>query len=517
MTFHDPKLIVKTLVMLPSERMGLPQPEIDAETQYIIDNIVNQPNSEIILNPEVMKKISELGGDLIITVFACNFYINGEINQDVTEANFLNRRMFERFSVTKREDDPYTTKLIVGSTSLEAEMHGVALQSFKERLGLTTAGDLTVMTLVPMSPFPTAHNFVNSFADTFKEAALEEIEECYTRIVASPAHHTFVMQGTEQLFLSYIAVFNIGSYRQQVILTAKLPDDVMQTYVTLVEENPASLVTLTTEKALLSTILSDGFCEVTIYAGLNTEGLPVQRLAQNCQLTDIEVIINRSIAPGYLDNAYPEFMPFYLYGTTSQQHIDHMLLHAPNVQLSAAQVTLALDTDISTLADGYLLSRLIVIANTIREDAMQPFNADHKPTFFTTGRVLPVTIYRDPNPATQPGPRLLQDLGLPVATGTLTLPPGRFIDYTVLNLEHGTALSSRHPKVDGLGVSHLFDKIDIPSVGDPYNITPLDIAAISHGAVVYSPADEYEHKISIRNGWKDEFNKEMGERNLKTI
>ena len=176
MTFEDPNLIVKTLVMLPSEKEGLPQSDIDAETRYIIDNIVNQPNSEIINNPEVMKKISQLGGDLIITVFACNFHIGDQVNENVTEANFLNRRMFERFSVTHRDQDPYTRELIVGSTSLEEASYGVALEKYKERLGLKGAGDLTVMTLVPMSPFPTAHNLVKSFADTFKQAAQEMIE-----------------------------------------------------------------------------------------------------------------------------------------------------------------------------------------------------------------------------------------------------------------------------------------------------------------------------------------------------
>ena len=178
MTFNEPNLIVKTLVMLPSEQKGLPPSEVDKETQYIIDNIVDKPNSEIVNNKEVMQKISELGGDLIITVFVCNFHVEGKVNEEVTEANFLNRRLFERFSVTKRQDDPYTRELIVGSTSLDEDTYGVALAKLKERLGLKGGGDLTVMTLVPMSPFPTAHNLVKSFADTFKNAALEEIEVC---------------------------------------------------------------------------------------------------------------------------------------------------------------------------------------------------------------------------------------------------------------------------------------------------------------------------------------------------
>jgi hypothetical protein len=191
MTYNEPNLIVKTLIMLPSEQNGLPPSEVDKETQYIIDNIVNKTNSEIVNNKEVMQKISELGGDLIITVFVCNFHVEGKVNEEVTEANFLNRRLFERFSVTKRQDDPYTRELIVGSTSLDVDTYGVALAKLKERLGLKGGGDLTVMTLVPMSPFPTAHNMVKSFADTFKSAALEEIEVCLSVIISSKTKMPF--------------------------------------------------------------------------------------------------------------------------------------------------------------------------------------------------------------------------------------------------------------------------------------------------------------------------------------
>lgn len=97
-----------------------------------------------------------------------------------------------------------------------------------------------------------------------------------------------------------------------------------------------------------------------------------ESLAANVKMSGIEVIINRSIAPQHLDDAYPDLMPFYLYGTTLQQHIDHMLLIDPNAQLSATKVTFNLDKDLSSLVDGSILNELIAIANTTREVAMQP-------------------------------------------------------------------------------------------------------------------------------------------------
>ncbi|KAF8887664.1 pyridoxal phosphate-dependent transferase [Gymnopilus junonius] len=444
MSFNDPNLIVKTLAMLPSEKKGLAQSEIDKEIKYIIDKIVNQPNDEIIHGKEIMKSISELGGDLIITVFACNFRINGRVNEDIKEANLLNRRLFERFSVTKREDDPYKCDLFVSSTTLEQKTYGVALDKFKERLGLKGDGDLIVLNLVPMSPFPTAHNLVKSFSDTFKKAAIEEIEECCARIVPSPAQHSFVMQGTDRLFLSYISVFNIGNYRQQVVLTGDLSDEVMKTYVQEAEGHPSTLFTLTMEKSLFLTIISNGSCRVSVYKGLDTKH--PYCLAKEVELSNIRVIVNRSIGPSHLDSSYPAFMHFYLYGTTSQQHLDHMLLRTPNTQFAAGRVILDLDEHISLMARDGLLSGLIAVADNVYEEAMQPFNADHEPTFFKSGRIFRISIYEDPNAPDKPGPGLLNDLGSPIVTGTATLSSSIYIDYTLVNQEHGVAISTQHSK-----------------------------------------------------------------------
>ncbi|KAJ3507603.1 hypothetical protein NLJ89_g6212 [Agrocybe chaxingu] len=518
MAFNEPDLIVKTLVMLPSERDGLPQSVINEETGYIIDNIVNRPNSEILHNRGVMDKLSELGPDLCIIVFACNFHLDGKVNEDVAEANFLNRRLFERFSITKRQDDPYTRELIIGSSTFNEKTYGLALEKYKERLGLKGEGDLTVLILAPMSPFPTAHSLVKSLAETFKEAAKEEIKECEARISVSKAHHSFVMQGADKLFLSYISMFHIGNYRQQVVLTAELPTDIMRAYAKHVEEEPATLFTLTTEKAMLPKILSSGHCKASIHKGLNTKQLKL--FFSNVQLTNIKVIVNRSIAPKHLDKVYPEEMPFYLYGTKHQQHIDHMLLHAPNIQLSASRVLFTLDKPIPAFVngDGNMLSGLIAIANTTHEGAMQPFNVDHEPSFFAPRRELPVTIYKDPNPTNAHGPRLLKGLGEPVATGIMTLSPCIFVDYTLVNQEHGIALSEKHHKAKAPGVPDMSHRIgSMPVHGERYNITPMDMAAIFNGLVAHHPGDRHTHRMHIRKGWRDAFHEELAKRKLEKV
>ena len=76
------------------------------------------------------------------------------------------------------------------------------------------------------------------------------------------------MQGTDHLFLSYISVFNIGNYRQHVVLKGELPQAARMAYAKEVESDPAALIILTTEKALLSKIIADKHCKVTILKGL---------------------------------------------------------------------------------------------------------------------------------------------------------------------------------------------------------------------------------------------------------
>lgn len=77
------------------------------------------------------------------------------------------------------------------------------------------------------------------------------------------------MQGTEDLFLAYLPMCNWGSYRQQLVVSAKLPAEVMEAYVRAQKENPTAFFTLhTSSEELLSSILEQGSCLVDIHEGL---------------------------------------------------------------------------------------------------------------------------------------------------------------------------------------------------------------------------------------------------------
>ena len=189
-----------------------------------------------------------------------------------------------------------------------------------------------------------------------------------------------------------------------------------------------------------------------------------------------------------------------------------MLVHSPNTQLSSARVTIALD-DGTLPEDG---SRLIAIANTTRENAMQPFSADHLPTFFAAESKIPVAIYIDPHGADTSGPGLLNNLGTPIAQATITLSSSIYIDYTLVNQEHGVAVSTK-TREEVPGLPDISTHISVPTVGERYNITPIDMAAVLNGLVPARHADEHELKLANKKGWKDLLEEALDKKALAKI
>ena len=174
------------------------------------------------------------------------------------------------------------------------------------------------------------------------------------------------------------------------------------------------------------------------------------------------VLKNRTLLSKYRDLEYSEAAPFYLYGSSKEMHIDHMLLRAPNAQLSAENVQWGAASDqpagpnLSVSAamgsfgaslsigsgggakgpsDADLGKGLIAVATNVYERAMQPFPTNDEIRastcfFFRPGAKLEVAVYRDPDPATATGPGLaqLERLGKPLATGSITLGEGLLVD-----------------------------------------------------------------------------------------
>lgn len=158
---------------------------LDEEKQKIRERILKKSNQEIVdedagraTEDKAMVLLRALGSDLNINAFALNFrYSDGTINDDVEEANYLNRRVAEVLSVDSPEDDPTKIPFFLTSTEFDHKGYGVCVQHFKKRLGLVQDEvSLFVLRNVLMTPFPTEGNFIDNMVNIFQDVVEKEVE-----------------------------------------------------------------------------------------------------------------------------------------------------------------------------------------------------------------------------------------------------------------------------------------------------------------------------------------------------
>jgi hypothetical protein len=182
-----------------------------------------------------------------------------------------------------------------------------------------------------------------------------------------PDLHGFVMQGTDKLHLVHLPMFNMANHRYQLIMAGDLPDNVMEEYRAARKENPGQFYTLgTAEKHILRDIIIEGGS----FDAVIDEGFPGgRRIAKDFRISNIHVVKYDSLAGKSLDSVYPKNMPFYLYGTPAQQHIDHLLRVSPNIQLNSDRIALRLTRD---LTKDELAQGVVAIFTDVWENSLQP-------------------------------------------------------------------------------------------------------------------------------------------------
>ncbi|THH28150.1 hypothetical protein EUX98_g6038 [Antrodiella citrinella] len=446
-TMEDKDLIVVPFNMLPSEtKPGATEVHVQAEKQFIRERILKPANHELLADSEAMRLLSQLGGDLMINVFACNFRINGELNSNITEANNLNAKIYERVAVLHARDKAVERDVWVMSTVLKQSYLGDALTHYKRRLSLEGDDDLFVLVNVSMSPFPTETKFISSLAEAFKQTANEVIHQsCIPRNIVVPDYHTFIMQGTNPVYLVSLPMFHMANFREQLILCVDLPEDVRQAYIQAREDNPGAVFSISTaSEDVVSDILLRGSFKANMDENVPTsrDGLSdpdASHFQSNFKVSNVHVVRRRSLESTLLDAKYPSHMPFFLYGNKEQMHLDHILMCSPNVQLSSDQVKLDLHIDSGDFdLDTELEDGLIAVLEDIREEAMQPFGAGHDASFFRPNRTFRVSLHRDPSicdPEGFTGPDVL-------ARGTVTLGSSVFRDFDKVNRDI-TALTKK--------------------------------------------------------------------------
>jgi hypothetical protein len=110
-------------------------------------------------------------------------------------------------------------------------------------------------------------------------------------------------------------------------------------------------------------------------------------------------------------------MPFYLYGSGKEIHIDHILVKVPNAQLSAGEVAFELVEGSESVFAAGLKTGLIAVADALPEHLMQPMTLDRLESFFHPGAKFDLSIYpdEDEEAAQSQGYDLCDELGEPIA------------------------------------------------------------------------------------------------------
>ncbi|KAE9396101.1 PLP-dependent transferase [Gymnopus androsaceus JB14] len=381
-------------------------------TSYIVTPLNLLP-AEVPLNStnakveeqKTMTLIRQMGSDLSINAFAINFKLDGQPNRDVVCGNDLNRRIFERLSIVSPTQTLKDKPLFLTSTVFSQKNYGSCLRTYKRRLGLDASSNLDLYSLinVVMSPFPTENEFTAKIIEALGEVIKEEAETSVSWNTVSPDFHGFVMQGTDRLYLVHFPMFNMASHHYQLIITGELPPAEMEKYVKAREENPGQLYTLANvKKEELSTLLKSRRFKARVDKGIpSTPGSTP--LIEEVELANIEIIVNRQIDSTHLENSYlASSVPFFLYGTGKQLHIDHVLLASPNIQLNADQV------------------------KNVPEQSMQPFPANatiqlNNQFFFKPGSQFEVVLLKGLE-------------GEPLGRGGLALGDFTFFDNNDINM-----------------------------------------------------------------------------------
>ncbi|KAI9435576.1 pyridoxal phosphate-dependent transferase [Lactarius indigo] len=427
MSLDHPNLLVVPFRMLPSEIGPDASAEnVEAERRYIRDVLLRRTQEELASDPGACGLMRQMGSDLVVNAFACNFRVDGVVNKDISEANYLNSRIYNRLSFKSMSEKLNDQKVIIMSSILSQEEYGTCLTKFKQRIGLCGQEDLFFLVNVSMSPFTA--NFAHVLANAFRETAEEEVKISVERNRLAPARRAFVLQGSGPIYLVHMPYLGAASQRQQCILNGELSGVGLKAYTEAKRADPtATYVACTLKGEDLSAIIKRKSLKCTI-SKLTAKGYE--------QITNITVLKYRPLSSRYLDPTYPSKMHFYLYGTAREMHIDHVLLRVPNAQLSAGEVVVELlpvEGDRSVFVAG-LQGGLIAVADAIPEFLMQPLNANSLRSFFHPGAKLAVSIYHDHNATQSQGPGLCDQLGDPITRGTITLTDHTFADAYMINV-----------------------------------------------------------------------------------
>ncbi|KAK1640741.1 pyridoxal-dependent decarboxylase domain protein [Colletotrichum phormii] len=429
--------------MLPSElELNSTEEKIEAEKALIREHIVKKTNAAIIAadkekpdDEKLMKLLRSLGSDLNINAFALNFrYEDGRLNDDIEEANYLMQRVIEALSVDSPDDDPTKIPLFLTSTEFSDELYGECKANYVKRLGLEQSPlDLMVLRNVVMSPFPTDGNFTNQLADIFYDVVAKETETVRKRNTPAPDFHSFLIQGTEEIYLIHLPMFHVANHRQQLIVNASFDEKSKAKYIELKKSNPTEPMLLVTQRKVMAkdVIEAKGHFDGQIMT--KESGIILQDVCVQLGKT----VVSRPLNSKYRLDKYPDtFLPFYLYGTRKYTNIDHVITRAPNTQLSAGRCKLNFYKKVD---DSIWKKPLVLLIEDVREAIVNSGTrsgaAKGSSFFFQPGATFKVGVWEDGDRSSASSKYASFELGKFVGRGELTLGESVYVDSEAMNLD----------------------------------------------------------------------------------
>ncbi|KAJ3903671.1 pyridoxal phosphate-dependent transferase, partial [Lentinula edodes] len=378
MSTNKTNFIVRPLNMLPAEIKGNRRGEVEAQKELIRKKILHVPNHKLVTDREIWKLVVEMGSDLSINTFAVNFKLGDVVNEDVIEANYLNKRIYEKLSTI--DDSGKKPPLFLISTVLSQKNYGECLFKFKDRLGLKGSQDLYTLVNAVMSPWPTAIGLTEEVAQSLQGTIVKECEVSVYRNTLTEDYHAFIMQGTDsKLFFVHLPMFNMENHRLQLIITGEIPIQMRFAYIGAREKNPDTVYLLVNDTpTTLEKILAAKEFEARIEP-FNPRGQ--QPPIVKGKITNIKVIVQKKLNSKFLTPYPTDKMPFYVYGSDAQKHIDHVYTASPNIQMTAEQVVIGRHLQNDWNANPVLYAQLPFVESSMhpfttnfeRETALEPF------------------------------------------------------------------------------------------------------------------------------------------------
>ncbi|KZV86954.1 PLP-dependent transferase [Exidia glandulosa HHB12029] len=376
----------------------IPFNEVDANQMRIIrDKIVGKDNATVLKDEEACKALRELGSDLNINAFGCNFRVGGITNSDVEEANILGSCIYKALSIADEPRDVKEVPMFLSSSTFKMDEYGECAEGLKKRMGLETASghDVFVLRNVAMSPFQSSGGFVEEIARIFRVEVEKLLPPFIKRNTIKALQHNFVVQGTAEtgktIHLVYLPNFYDANCRYQLILSVDVlevkpgaqipPDERMTGIPTMCSIEDTTIKDIVSGQKLRAVVTKSS----TSHRG-------------DVILGNVRVVKNRSLSSAHRDLAYPEYIHSYLYGTPEEPYMDHAIVRAPNWQLTATK-PVELDLE-KPLTVEQLKEGVIVKFVTVPERAYQPLGEAAFRKMFRVGEFWDVEVYKDPNPAT---------------------------------------------------------------------------------------------------------------------